>query len=81
MFAELSYTSLRMRDVLLSVIHSFNKETDKKNPIVDTKMDILRRILSQCAILLKIVGKRSRLDVLSNKWAWWALMESSVEKL
>jgi hypothetical protein len=61
-------------------MHDFNKETDRKNPIVDTKMDILRRILGQCAILLKILGKRSRLDVLSNKWAWWALMESSLEK-
>jgi hypothetical protein len=37
-------------------MHNFNKETDMKNPIVDTRMDILKRILGQCAIVLNILG-------------------------
>jgi hypothetical protein len=52
-----SHASLRMRDLLASVMQSFNNEIDWKNRIFDTKMDILTKIFGQCAILLNNLTK------------------------
>ena len=58
-----------MLNFLASVMREFNEEIDRKNRIFGRKMDILRKCVVRCAILLNIYGKKDCFDVSSYNWA------------